>query len=622
MELGRRNSIHFVTSSLSKLWPPIVAGCSVLGAVGGVMYQSGSLSVRVAIVASVFGGVGVAIAATAVQQIRTPERLSQGLIGTPVLGVVLIGLVIVGGVGVRAVAVESDRRVSLPNSVSGDAVFRTDPQLNEFGLQAIVSVDGRRYLAVFPEYLHDDIAPMLLGETFTMIGSPRPLDTSGATSMLHWARAQHLAGRVNVMRAERNQQQPWFIRAVNTMHRHLSDGANIIQDHDQRSLYTGILLGDDRDQSEVLAFQFTSTGMTHLLAVSGQNIAIVLTLLSQITRRLPPKTALVAMLIAIMFFCVLTRAEPSVIRACLMAAFACVGAWLGRRSSAARLLGITIALMVMVDPLVVFALGFQLSVLATIGILWLGPKLQQRLKGPPWVRETIATTLAAQAATTPLVCLISGGIPAATVLANFFATPASGVVMGFGVTAGNIVPLLPDSAGRLVILPAHLAVWWISIVGGVGSRLPLMFLTPGQLVMLVATSMGLYVVWRNRFPAWVGMLGFVFIGIQLWSTPVAGSHQIGPGAALHVGSCLGTVVEMRETSRPDALLQAVWKQGVRRVDVLVVTPSTANTPAAAILVEQFQIPHRINIDSSETAKSVRSALTEPCGRSPSAATAD
>lgn len=585
------------------------------------MCQSETLTVRSVIVASSFGGVGACIIAAAVKHMRTPSSDPQPFAASPLVGVVLIGTIIMGGVAIRANAVESNRLTTLPKSVSGDAVFRSDPKLNEFGLQAIVTVEGRRYLAVFPEYLHNEIAPMLLGEKFTMVGSTRPLDTTGATSLLHWARSQHLAGRVNVMRAKRDDRPSWFIQAVNTMHRHLSRGAEMIEDKDQRSLYTGILLGDDRDQSDVLAFQFTATGMTHLLAVSGQNIAIVLTLLSQVARRLPPRVALLAMLAAILFFCVLTRAEPSVIRACLMAAFACVGTWMGRSTSAIRLLSITIALMVAVDPLVVFALGFQLSVLATIGILWLGAKLQHRLKGPSWIRETVATTIAAQAATTPLVCLISGGIPAATVLANFFATPASGVVMGFGVTAGNVVPLLPDWAARIVILPAHIAVWWISVVGSVGSRLPLVFLTPSRLALVVVTGVGLYLLWRYGTSVW-RLLGVVVIGVQLWSTPVMGSHLIGMGAELHVGTCLGTVIEMRETNRPDVLLQEVWKKGVRRVDLLVVTKSTVNAPAVSILTEQFQIPYLTKIDSPEAATNLRTARTPPCGRSPSVAAGD
>lgn len=606
---GRRNGVLQTWQH----WPYGVASGSTLGAVVGVSLQSGAITLGSISLATGLAVLGVGVVATTLTSPHHDEfTVLRTMIAVPLL--VVVG--VAGGVAVRAAVVESDRLVDLPPSVSGDAVLRTDPHHNGFGLQAVISVAGRRYLATFAEYLEAEVSPMLLGETLTVIGTTRTFDQDMPASMRGWLRSQHLVGRVQIIRAEATSLESPFMSAVNAVHRHISNGAQVIEHDDHRSLYTGILLGDDRQQSDLLDFQFTATGMTHLLAVSGQNIAIVLTLISQVTRRMTPKAALGTMLIAIVFFGMLTRAEPSVIRACLMASMACVGAWLGKTVPATRLLSVTIAVMVIVDPLVVFALGFQLSVLATLGILWINPKLQTVLRGPQWMRETLATTLAAQVGTIPLVCIIAGGIPAATILANFFATPASGVVMGVGATLGNLVAVVPTPLGQLLILPAHIGVWWIALVGNLGSQLPLMFLTPGRLILFVTSLATVILVWSRPVDTWVRIVGVICLVIQLWSTPVVGSHQVGVGTEVHIGSCLGTVVVVREVSRSSDIVHAIWKLGVRRVDALVVTTSTAGSATAAIVAQQFQAASTHIVHSHDDAVALQVALRQPCGRSP------
>ena len=86
------------------------------------------------------------------------------------------------------------------------------------------------------------------------------------------------------------------------------------------ALLTGILFGDDRAQSAPTTDDFRASGLSHLLAVSGQNVAFVLALLEPLFRRLSLRTRFGATLATLSFFALLTRFEPSVLRATAMAA--------------------------------------------------------------------------------------------------------------------------------------------------------------------------------------------------------------------------------------------------------------------------------------------------------------
>src|SRR5690606_6159961 len=151
---------------------------------------------------------------------------------------------------------------------------------------------------------------------------------------------------------------------------------------------------------------------------SGQNVLFVLAAAGPVLRRLQLRGRLVASLAVIGLFAVVTRAEPSVLRASAMAAIACWAAFAGRPVSRLRILALAVAGLLLVDPLLARSVGFRLSVGASAGLVLLASPLAARLPGPRWLAEPLAVTLAAQVGVAPFLLTTFGGMPVVTVVAN------------------------------------------------------------------------------------------------------------------------------------------------------------------------------------------------------------
>ena len=154
---------------------------------------------------------------------------------------------------------------------------------------------------------------------------------------------------------------------------------------DRQPLYLGLVIGDDRFQPDPQRARFRAAGLSHLLAVSGQNVAFVLTVARPGVTLLPRRARLVATWGLLVLFATVTRFEPSVLRATAtagLAAWATVG---GVPQSGVRLLGLATAALILVDPFLVPSVGFQLSGGASAGIVGVGGPHQELcgLEPPP-----------------------------------------------------------------------------------------------------------------------------------------------------------------------------------------------------------------------------------------------
>jgi competence protein ComEC len=165
----------------------------------------------------------------------------------------------------------------------------------------------------------------------------------------------------------------------------------------------------------------------------------------------------------------LTRFEPSVIRAGLMAALSASAFALGRQQAALRLLALAVGIAVLADPLLVWSVGFWLSVGATAGVIVAGPWLAKAMAGPVWLRLPFAVTLGAQLGVALPSLLVFGRLPVVSVITNLLAVPVAGAVMLYGLPAGLLAGAVPQLAGPL-LLPAEIGVRWVSTVAALGAR--------------------------------------------------------------------------------------------------------------------------------------------------------
>jgi competence protein ComEC len=471
-----------------------------------------------------------------------------------------------------------------PAVVAGEVTLLTDPVASFGGVRADVRVQGRRLEARADGVAARALGDRLAGEVVRLRGEVAPLGAGDG-----WLRSRHISGRLRVLAVVDVDAGHPVARLANGLRRTLVAGTGPL-DARERSLFTGLVLGDDREQPADLADAFQGAGLTHLLAVSGQNVAFALALAGPLLRRLRLWPRLLATLAVIGLFGVMTRFEPSVLRASAMAALAALLATAGRPVTRLRTIALAVTGLLVVDPLLVGSVGFQLSVGAATAIVLAAPRLAAGLPGPAGLREALGVTLAAQLGVAPVLLASFGPIPVASVPANLLAVPVAGLVMVWGLTGGMLAGLTGEPAPTLLHGPTRLALGWLDLVARWSSRARLGGLGPAHVGLLalglgaVAVSAARPVPRGLRSLAWAAAAGpLLAAGVAahapppLRSTPMAGVvrwHDAGADVVV-LGGAGG-----RNRLRSGSVLAALRREGVREIDLLVV--ADASVPAAVV----------------------------------------
>jgi competence protein ComEC len=242
-----------------------------------------------------------------------------------------------------------------------------------------------------------------------------------------------------------------------------------------RSLLAGFLLGDTRGVPEALTEQFRAAGLTHLTAVSGENVAFVLALFAPLLRRLGLRGRVLAALALLIAFGTMTRWEPSVLRAIAMAVLALVAGHLGRPAAGMRVLALAATALLLVDPFLLHQVGFLLSCAASLGITLLARPITARLRGPEWMREVLGVTAAAQVGVAPVLIPVFGSLPLVALPANLVAVPLAAPLTMWGLVAGVLGGLarpLSPAIPRLLELPTVGLLHALIAVADLASRVP------------------------------------------------------------------------------------------------------------------------------------------------------
>ncbi|GAA1939558.1 ComEC/Rec2 family competence protein [Nocardioides hwasunensis] len=247
------------------------------------------------------------------------------------------------------------------------------------------------------------------------------------------------------------------------------------RDVDARELVPALVVGDDGGMASDLADDFRTTGLTHLLAVSGSNLTIVVGAVIILGRSLGVRGRLLHVLAAlgIAGFVLTARTEPSVVRAAAMGTVALIGMGTNGRSRGTRCLGVAVLVLLLLWPRLATTAGFALSAMATAGILLLAPVWRDALMRwtPRWVAEAVSVPLAAQVACTPVVAGLSGQVSLVAVGANLLAAPAVAPATVLGLS-GGLIGLLWAPIGVVVAAPAAWSAGWIIAVARWGADIP------------------------------------------------------------------------------------------------------------------------------------------------------
>ena len=318
---------------------------------------------------------------------------------------------------------------------AGVATLKTDPAPVLNGISVVLKFRGVRYQvnAYGPPAWR--LRERLAGEMVRFTGECGEL--TGRFSRTQ--RIAHVVGRINVTTiAEEFGEGSAAVRMANRMRRAMVRGVDAMP-HDMRALFTGLVIGDDRDQPREMIQQFRASGLSHLTAVSGQNVAYLLAVLSPLLLRLRRGARWFATMAILMWFVLLTRAEPSVLRAAFMAGVVATNAAIGRKQNARVVLALTVIALLIIDPLLAWSVGFALSVGATAGLAWFSSRLGKLVGG----RGVVAATLAAQLGTAPVSLAVFGAVPVVSLLANPLALGVAGAVMMFGLPVALLAGVMP-----------------------------------------------------------------------------------------------------------------------------------------------------------------------------------
>jgi competence protein ComEC len=241
---------------------------------------------------------------------------------------------------------------------------------------------------------------------------------------------------------------------------------------DRAAVVAGVVLGDDGGLREDLRQRFRAAGLYHLLAVSGQNVALLVAsvLVAAWVLGIGRFCAQLAALAAIGCYVLAVGAQPSVVRAGVAGALGSL-AWLSARATDRwHLLLVGAAALLAWNPYTVFDAGFQLSFAAVVAIFVLVPRFQRFLEGYPLgkARSAVAVSAACGLVTAPILWLQFHSLQLLAVPANALAAPAVAPLLVLALAAAALAPLSPTATVTLAWLNGWCAAYLAAVARLVG----------------------------------------------------------------------------------------------------------------------------------------------------------
>ncbi len=419
----------------------------------------------------------------------------------------------------------------------------------------------------------------------------------------------------------------------------------------EASLLAGILLGDDNGLPADLQQAYKNTGTAHIIAISGFNIAIIAWLfVSLFSRLLGRRKGAIVALLGILLYTVLVGATASVVRAAIMGGLAIFARQVGRRQNGLNTLSFTAAVMAVINPQVLWDVGFQLSFAATLGlILYAGPfedwavrlisrfsSTEKAKKVAGLVSAYLLFTLAAQLTTLPIMAYQFGRVSLIAVLANPFILPVqpaveilsglalllSFIYLPLGKLAGwlawpfaaytnraveffngfphGVIVLGEFSLVFVLLFYALLLAWTFSrprLKGGLRAAL-----VPSVIIAVLGVSA--YLVWAADFAAPDGKLHLTFL-------------NVGTADAILIQTPSGQNVLVNGGESPSVLADALGRRLSpfdRHLDWLVVaSPQEQQVAALPPILDQFQVKNVLwagNMEASYSAEALTKWLID------------
>ena len=376
---------------------------------------------------------------------------------------------------------------------AANAVVRSDPEPSIGGSRVDVSLAGHRWTMTVPYSQRG--SSLRVGDRLVVAGATVALPVRRS-----FQDARHLAGRFRLRRIVSRKPGGFPYAEANMVRSALLRSAAGFPDT-QRTLFAGFVLGDVSSARPEITDDFRASGLSHLVVVSGQNLAFLLAGVGPLTGLFGRRTLwtpAILRLVVVVAFVFVARFEPSVLRAAVMASLMILTRAIGRPQPLLRVLTISVVLLLLIDPLLVRSVGFGLSVGAVGGIAMFAPLIADRFVKLRWLAGPLAMTIAAQIGTAPIALLLFDGVPVVSVLANMCAMPIAAPIMSWGVLAGLPAGLVGPEASALVHVPTRALLALIGGLARTAASLPLGSLRLPDCAVLAVVAAVVGVVFRTR----------------------------------------------------------------------------------------------------------------------------
>lgn len=346
------------------------------------------------------------------------------------------------------------------------------------------------------------------------------------------------------------------------------------------ALIPGMVLGDTSKQSAEFKNSMRRSGLTHLVAVSGANFALVsafvLWMMQFLFARM--KFRLSATAISLIAFIALVRPSPSVLRAAAMAAVLLVAQGTKRGRDSLPALGFAMAAVVIVDPWQARDAGFALSVLATAGLLLFAPVLIEKLSArmPVKLAQALAPPIAATVFCSPIIVALSGYLAPMSIIANLLAAPFVAPITIVGFIAALFSPFASFISSVLIWF-IRFPAGAIALVAHWASSFPVLTLQTGKIGFLIVASFTLLAwLFKKRFKYIVIFTLIILISITWLQRWPGGDWQVancdigqGDSMVINLGNHQGIVIDVGpDPVAEDRCLKAL---GIKEIPLLILS---------------------------------------------------
>jgi len=342
-------------------------------------------------------------------------------------------------------------RVGLIGTISRDPDIREDKTFLEVNSRELcvnqkkIKTTGKIILKIKNQANRFNFGDLILVDSY--LYSPLPPKNPGAFDYKKYLYSKEIFGCMNIKSdsevkvLDKGEGNFLILRIIHPLRHYIlsSFGRNLSNPH--QSILSGFVLGERRGIPGEIYKLFTNTGTLHLLAISGSNVALVVLLFTGLFRiiRVPFKISLILVFPLILIFSNVTGNQPSVVRASIMTSFFLFSLLIERERDLLNIWALAALLILLIYPISLFDVGFQLSFAATLGLIVCIPALENiflnRIRNRLlryYIVLPFFVSLSAQLFTYPIIAYYFNTIPLYSLLANLLIVPLTGLVVMVG----------------------------------------------------------------------------------------------------------------------------------------------------------------------------------------------